>query len=105
MWKMVKKDGKYPSIHPSGIHPINSFATFAFGEREMVRLMVNGKKMPPCCTFQIKRGDEENGKKCRHVAHSGLKAVIWKMVKNDEKYPSIHSSIWKSSNQFFSTFA
>jgi hypothetical protein len=51
MWKMVKKDEKYPSIHPSGIHPINSFATFAFGERETVRLLVNGKK-------------------CRHVAHS-----------------------------------
>lgn len=49
--------------------------------------------MPPCCTFRIKRSDEENGKKWDHVAHSGLKGVMWKMVKNDGKYPSIHPSI------------
>jgi hypothetical protein len=38
--------------------------------------------MPPRCTFRIKRSDEEHGKKFRHVAHSGLKVVMWKMVKN-----------------------
>ncbi len=34
MWKMVKNDGKYPSIHPSGNHPIIFFHFCFRRERE-----------------------------------------------------------------------
>jgi len=72
--------------------------------------------MSPCCTSGLKGVMKENGKKCRPVAHSGLKwvmrkvvkstpcctfwikVVMWKMVQNDRKYPSIHPSIHPSGN-------